>query len=160
MNSFVPLVTTISFASMMALNTGLLVFDLLLIPVVGHYVMHYHPQRVLVISAVILACTIVPLFHGLANASLGYVIFMRIWIVFWGVVFMCPMNLWKKGLFIDGDSYLLVGLGAALGSATIGRMMTAICLYLWYATASCLAPAIYMAFIMAAAAYAVASSKH
>jgi len=158
MNSFVPLVSSISFETMMALNTGLLVFDLLLIPIVGRYVVHYNPQRVLVVSALILACTIVPLFYGLTNATVGYVLFVRIWIVFWGVVFMCPTNIWKKGLFPNGDSYLLVGLGAAFGASTIGRMMTAVCLLLWYATASCLAPAIYIAGIMGAAAYAVVSS--
>lgn len=159
MNSFVPLVTSISLETMMALNTALLVFDMAMIPVMGRLTSRYDIRLVMVFSSTILAFTIFPLFTNLPDASLGYVTFLRFWIVFWGVVFLCPLNLWFKSLFNSPEQYLLIGMGNALGAATLGRMTNAICIGLWYATGSIAASAIYITIVMLGTAFAVRISN-
>lgn len=94
MNTFIPLITKISLETMMLLNTTLLILDMLMIPLLGHWLVRFQATTVMVIASIALSLTIIPLFNGLPGASLEYVIFVRIWIVFWGVVFLCPLNFW------------------------------------------------------------------
>lgn len=148
MNSFVPLITDISFETMMLLNTALLIIDMLLIPSMGQYLIRYDSRKVMISSSLILALTIVPLFAYLPKASLNYVIFVRMWIVFWGVVFLCPLNFWFKSLFPASDQYLLTGMGGALGAGVIGRLTIPLCLWLWHASGWAFLPAVYLAGVM------------
>jgi MFS family permease len=159
MNNFVPLITTISLSTMMVLNTGLLVFDMICIPVIGRFTMHYSMYKVMISAASILTITVVPLFVFLPHASLTYVTGMRIWIVFWGLVFLCPLNFWFNSLFNAADKYFLVGMGNALGVATLGHMTTPICLWLWYISGISYVPAFYIMMIMSATIWVVKTSK-
>lgn len=160
MNNFVPLITTITLKTMMVLNTSLLLFDMLLIPIIGKLTARYSMYNVMIYSSAILTSTIIPLFMFLPQASLTYVICVRIWIVLWGVVFLCPLHFWFNSLFKTSDKYFLVGMGNALGTATLGHMTTPICLWLWYVSGVAYAPALYIAAIMGTTVYAVLSSKN
>jgi MFS family permease len=155
LNSFVPMVTAISLETMMTLNSALLIIDMLLIPICGKFLLKFDIQNVMLTASLVLAVTVLPLFINLPNASLGYVTFFRIWIVFWGVVFMCPATLWFKNLFNSPEQYLHIGIGKALGSATVGRMSTAICLWLWHTTGSLVTPGLFMVSIMIATVMAI-----
>jgi hypothetical protein len=159
MNSFIPLITSISLETMMVLNTTLLVFDMIMIPFVGRFLLNFDAIKVMVSASLILTITIIPLFAYLPNAPLEYVIFVRIWIVFWGIVFLCPLNFWFKSLFDTSEQYLLVGMGAALGASTIGRSTTPLCLWLWYVSDFPTLPAFYVGFLMLITAYGIQSSK-
>lgn len=159
MNSFIPLISTISLETMMVLNTTLLVFDMLMIPFLGRWLIKFQATTVMVTASMILTLTIVPLFRYLPDASLEYVIFVRIWIVFWGVVFLCPLNFWFKSLFNTPERYLLVGMGTALGASTIGRATTPLCLWLWYVSGVSVVPALYVALLTFLTAYAVWSER-
>lgn len=159
MNSFVPLITAISLETMMVLNTALLVFDMLMIPLVGRLLIPLNATTVMVTASLILTVTLVPLFAYLPGASLAYVIFVRIWIVFWGIVFLCPLNFWFKSLFHSSEQYLLVGMGTALGASTIGRATTPLCLWLWYVSEHSAMPALYIVLLTLATAYAVYSVR-
>lgn len=159
MNNFVPFITTITLPTMMRLNTVLLVFDMLFIPILGRFTMRYPMHNVMVCGAIVLAITIVPLFAYLPGSSLWYVTSVRMWIVFWGLIFLCPLHYWFNSLFVSSEKYFLVGMGNALGAATLGYMTTPICLWLWYVSGYVYVPAIYIAAIMIVTAYAVLSSK-
>lgn len=159
MNSFVPLITTIQLKTMMFLNTLLLVFDMCFIPILGRLLIHYDGKKVMIIASVVLGTTIVPLFVALPNASLLYVTCMRTWIVFWGLIFLCPLNFWFKSLFRSSENYFLVGMGNALGAATLGHMATPICLWLWYISGISYIPAVYLAVMMGFTAYAIFTAK-
>src|SRR4030095_10145205 len=54
MNSFVPCITDITLQTMMLLNTTLLVFDMMFIPILGQLVRYCNQKRVMVIAAVVL----------------------------------------------------------------------------------------------------------
>lgn len=159
MNNFVPLITDITLSNMMVLNTTLLVFDMIFIPIVGHVTLNFSAKKVMIGSASILAATIVPLFVWLPGSSLMYVTFMRMWIVVWGLVFLCPLQFWCSSLFASSDKYFLVGMGNALGAATLGHVTTPICLWLWYVFGVAFAPAIYIVLIMGTVVYAIWSSE-
>jgi MFS family permease len=159
MNSFVPLITTITLKNMMVLNTTLLVFDMIFIPVVGHIVHTFSARKVMICASGILAITVVPLFAWLPGASLAYVTCVRMWIVVWGLVFLCPLHFWCNSLFVSHDKYFLVGMGNALGAATLGHVTTPICLWLWYVCGVAYAPALYVVVIMSLTAYAVWGSE-
>lgn len=155
MNSFVPLVTSISLDVMMIFNTVLLSFTIVGTPLIGKITGKFSGQRVMIFSSVILTLSIIPLFVYLPGASLEYVIFVRVWIVFWGIVFMCPMNFWFKSLFPSREKYLLVGVGGALGSTLLGQPLIPLCLWLWNITKLSYAPALYLAVLMGITTYAI-----
>jgi len=158
MNTFVPLVTDISLSTMMKYNTTLLILDMIAVPIIGYCIERFNPTRLMVSASGILSCTIIPLFYFLPGASFGYVLFMRTWIVLWGVVFLCPLNFWCKKLFESSESYFLVGMGNGLGTAVLGHITTPVCLWIWYVTGCAYAPAIYLAFIMCLTLCAVISA--
>ena len=130
------------------------------IPILGQLTKRYNPHNIMICAAIVLSITIMPLFACLPQSSLMYVTGVRMWIVFWGLLFLCPLNFWFNSLFATGDKYFLVGMGNALGVATLGHMTTPICLWLWYASGAAYAPAVYVALVMGATAYAVWSSQH
>lgn len=155
MNTFVPLISDISFETMMGVNTLLLALDMILIPLIGHGTRGVQPQTLMITASLMLTLTLVPLFFFLPQASLTYVIGVRIWIVFWGIVFMCPMNFWFKSLFPAQDQYLFIGMGGALGASLLGRLLTPFGLWLWYGTEMTYVPALYFTFITALTAYSL-----
>ncbi|WP_316353990.1 MFS transporter [Candidatus Trichorickettsia mobilis] len=155
MNSFIPLITNISASTMLALNTSLLIFDMLFIPICGKYAQKYPPALIMKNSCMVLAITIIPLWYSLNHASLWYVTAVRLWIVIWGIMFLCPLNLWCKKLVNSPDQYLVVGIGNALASATVGRLTPAICLSLWHITNISLSIALYIIVIIIGAIYVI-----
>jgi MFS family permease len=159
MNSFIPMITSVSLETMMLLNTTLLVFDMIMIPFIGRLLIHFQATTVMVTASMALTITIIPLFNYLPGSSLEYIIFVRIWIVFWGIVFLCPLNFWFKSLFSTSDQYLLVGMGTALGASTIGRITTPLCLWLWYVSELSVMPSLYIGIITMATAYAIHGTR-
>lgn len=158
MNSFIPLITSISISTMMELNTFLLIFDMILIPFLGKLSQNYSPNKIMFFSILLLSITIVPIWSFLPNASLWYVTFVRFWIIIWGVLFLCPLNIWYKDLFNSPNQYFLVGMGNALGGCIFGRLTPAICMSLWYFTESSISIAIYFLIITIITLIAIKSS--
>ena len=144
MNNLIPLITDIDLKTMMSFNTILLVLDLLLIPVVGAKLLKYDFKKIMLYSSSCLMITILPLWYYIQGASLFYICFVRIWIVFLGVIFLCPLNIWCQKLIPGGDKYLVIGIGNAIGASTIGKMTPAICLSLYYYSNSPVAVGIYI----------------
>lgn len=159
MNSFIPLVTDISLQTMMSLNTALIIFDMVFIPIIGRQVQNFEARYIMLVAAIILASTVIPLFNGLLGSSLVYVTGVRVWIVFWGIVFLCPMNFWLKKLFDPQEQYLLVGIGTAFGAGILGRFTPVICFALWYKTEITFFPALYLAIMTLLVAFAIRTAK-
>ncbi len=158
MNSFIPFITDISLETMMAFNTGLLIFDMVMIPIIGRLVEKLPYIKILSYTLTVMILTIIPLWLFLNNASLWYVNFVRIWIVILGVTFLCPLNCWLNNLFKTSDKYMLVGIGSSIGSSLIGRLTPAICLMLWHVTNNSLSVGIYITVIALAAFWAIKTS--
>jgi len=149
LNSFVPIITDINLSSMIYLNNFLLIFDLIMLLIVGHVISNYNPTKVLLFSSFVLFVTIVPLFAILENASILTVTIIRIWIVFWGVAFACPVNVWCEKLLNNmPEKYFLMGISSALGASIIGKTTMSACFYMWHVTKVPFAPALYLAGLM------------
>lgn len=166
-NTMAPLVSTVSTNSMMALNSLLLMLDMFMIPIFGKFLKTYDCTKIMFYACMILILSLLPLWVGLRDASLPYIIFVRCWIVLWGVVFLCPINLWSqnfiaKNLAITNNSeiYLINGIGSALASSTIGKLTPTITLSLWYFTGSLLPIGIYMTLILASCMIVLAEKPY
>ena len=144
MNHMVPMVTNIQEKTMMAVNSFMLVFDMVSIPIIGKIVSRHNPSQVMYIASIILALSIVPLWYFITDSSIYYVTFVRFWIVIWGVVYMCPLNLWCKNQVKGDEKYMVVGMGSTFGGSTIGKLTPFICLIIVHYTGSYLPIALYI----------------
>lgn len=158
-NTLIPLITDLELADMMKINTSLLVFDLLCLPLMGFALENFKAKTVMLTASIILTISIVPLWALLKDASFEYVVFFRIWLVFWGVVFACPFNLWCSEQVNSDDKFIIVGFAGALGSGAVGKMTPAISLYMLHTTGNYLTVAVYLCAVMTVAAVAIYYSK-
>lgn len=155
MNSFIPLITSISLETMMMLNTSLLLLDMIMIPIIGKLTLRYQPRKLMTTTSLLLTISIIPLWYGLYDASLVYVTIVRIWIVILGIIFICPLNIWYKQTCNSQNQYIIVGIGNSLASAVTGRLTPMICLWLWYTTNTSITVACYIIVISIATIWAV-----
>jgi len=135
MNSLMPLIADVTLEEMMELNTILLVLDMLMIFVIGPFLARFDYLQIIRKSTLAMIISIPILIIFLPGSGLWYISFVRIWIVFLGVIFMCPQNLYYKKLFENTkEQYVLVGMANALGAGIIGKTVPAVSMWLWYMT--------------------------
>ena len=158
MNHMVPMVTNIEEKTMMAVNSFMLIFDMVSIPLIGKIVSRYNSSQVMQIASTILALSIVPLWYFIADSSIYYVTFVRFWIVLWGVVYMCPLNLWCKNQVKGEEKYMIVGMGFTFGASTIGKLTPVICLIIVQYTGSYLPIAVYIMIVFLLAGIVIRNS--
>jgi MFS family permease len=147
MNHIIPLITDIQATTMLLLNSFMLVFDMVAIPIIGEYTKRFSIKNVMLTASSVLALTIVPLWYYVNIPSIEYISFVRFWIVIWGIVFLCPLNLWCSNRVMGDEKYIIVGMGNALGASTIGQLSPSICLSLYYYTNSHIAIGFYAALL-------------
>ncbi|HJD64977.1 MAG TPA: MFS transporter [Rickettsia endosymbiont of Diachasma alloeum] len=147
MNSFIPLITDISLETMMRFNTEFLIFDMVMIPIIGNLTKKFHYLKILRGILILMILNLIPLWWFLNNLSIWYVNFVRIFIILAGVSFLAPLNCWLNDLFKTIDKYMLVGIGSSIGSSLIGRLAPSTCLMLWHITNSSISIAIYITVI-------------
>lgn len=153
LNTFVPLVSSISHSEMLVLNTGLLVFDMLLVPVLGTLIDRANAVHVMFYAALILSCLMIPFFVYIPSSTLIGITVIRIIIVILGLIFLAPLQGWFYKQYTGPEKYMLIGLGYALGSEVFGRSLPSICLWLWHKTNWVIAPAIYLAILCLVTAF-------
>jgi len=158
MNHLIPLITDIEVKTMMVLNSFMLIFDMIAIPLIGKFISRFHPNIIMQTASLVLAFTIIPIWYFLEGSSIIYVSFVRFWIVIWGIVFLCPLNLWCRNQIQGDEKYIVVGMGTTIGASVIGKMTPAICLALYYNTNSHMPIALYIAIMFVIAALLV--QKH
>lgn len=149
LNSFVPLVSSITFNTMISLNTALLVFDMLAIPILAKVVKNFQPKYILLFSSITLGITILPAFTLLENCSFLVITLIRTWIIICGLIFLCGFNIWLQEIFKNNnkEKYLFTGIGNSIGSPLLGKTSPALGFALWYYTGQVYSPAYYIMFI-------------
>jgi hypothetical protein len=152
------MITNIEEKTMIAVNSFMLFFDMVSIPLIGKLVSGYKPNHVMQIASTILALSIVPLWYFIEDSSIYYVTFVRFWIVIWGVVYMCPLNLWCKNQVRGEEKYMIVGMGSTFGASTIGKLTPFICLIIVHYTDSYLPIALYIMIVFLLAGIVIRSS--
>jgi MFS family permease len=148
-NVLVPIVTDVSLERMLGLNNFLLVIDLIMLLIAGRIIIKFRSDKILLLSSFILSISVIPLFVMLRHASLLGVAIINLWIIFWGVIFSIPVNIWCQKLLANSpEKYFLMGVANSLGAGIIGKTTTAVGLYLWYKTNNIVIPAIYITILM------------
>ena len=104
--------------------------DVLAVLTLGWTLRRYAPLHLLRLAAGILTVTFIPLFAGLVWGGLVYSLFVRIWIVIWGVVFAIALTPWARHQtdVSTPERTLVLGIGKVLGDSLVGRNLVALAL--------------------------------
>lgn len=144
MNGFVPLVTSLTKTQTMQVNTSLLVYDMLLLPIMGCLACRFGKERIMVVGAGTAVLFAIPLFYLLDQASLGTVIAVRLAIISSGVAFSASYYAWAIEQVPSQHRYLILSLAGACGSQLIGMPASAICLWLFQTFGWSWTPGLYL----------------
>lgn len=155
MNAYVPLVTTLTPATAMKMNTALLVVDMLLLPFFGYLAQKFGKEKVMLMGAFFSIVSAVPLFYCLNGAGIAMVTAVRFAIVLFGVAFAAPYHAWKLECVPPAHRYTVLSLGCTLGSQLIGAPTAAISLWLYQILGYIWAPGLYLMLIGALAGIVV-----
>lgn len=134
MNGFAPLVSNVTQAQMLHLNTFLLVIDFFLLPLFGILAQKYSRRKMMIFAGLATTLTGLPLFGMLDGASLPMVIAIRSLFVIIGVWFCAPFHAWMQTLVPVSQRYTVISFGYAIGSQLIGAPTAAISLWLFQKT--------------------------
>jgi MFS family permease len=134
MNGFVPLVTGLTKAQMISLNTGLLVFDFCALPFFGWLSSKISREKLMIGTALAIALSSLPLLLFLKGATFLTVVAVRMCFVILGVAFFAPYHAWAQQLLPPEVRYSLISFGYALGSQLLGGQTAAISLWLFKET--------------------------
>lgn len=126
MNGFVPLIAPVTKESMALLNSSLLIFDLLLLPLAGLVAAKISREKVMLFSALFIILSAIPLFNMLVGASFWTIVLVRILFVAAGVLFFAPFHAFAASLVPKESRGMIISLGYAVGSQLLGGPTAAI----------------------------------
>lgn len=148
-STFIPLISTISDKIVLKINLFLLIVDLLILLFFSYRFTGYKSRQTLLLSSIILALSILPIFYYLPQASILTLTLSGCWIILLGIIFDVQANLWCYSLVAHlPNRYFLLSLSSGLGAGLIGKSIISICWYLWYKYQDVAAPAIYLTGLM------------
>lgn len=134
LNGFIPLFTEFTQAQMSALNTFLLVIDLIALPLFGWISSKVSRERMMLVATLLTVVTAIPCFDFFSESSFWLIVLMRVWFVLLGVVFFAPYHAWAQGMVPQSHRYLLVSFGYTLGSQLFGGPTAAFSLWCYQTT--------------------------
>ncbi len=155
MNSFLPLITTLTKTEAVQMNTWLLGLDLLLLPCFGWLTRVFSPTKIMQMAALSLAICGIPLFSLLGSSSIPAAIFVRSVVVVVGIAFAAPFHQWSMELIPVKERYLVSSFANSVGSQLIGVPCTAISLWMYHSTGWVIAPGIYLSLAACGAVFAL-----
>jgi len=133
-NGFMPLVSTITKAQMIHINTALLVLDLLALPLFGYLSSKISREKMMLLASLGVVFLAMPLFSFLPDGSMFAVIMVRIVLVLLGVAFSASYHAWAKQMIPKEHRYTLISFGYATGSQLLGGSTAAISLWIYHET--------------------------
>lgn len=129
MNGLVPLITQISHAEIMKINTFMLVLDLCALPLFGWIASRVHRETLMLMASLAVFLFSIPLFLSLEDASWMGVIAVRSVFVLFGVAFFAPFHAWAVQLVPPNARYAVISFGYALGYQLLGSPAAALALW-------------------------------
>lgn len=144
MNGYLPLVTSLSHAEAIKMNTWLLLGDLLLLPCFGYFGDRLGKEKVMFSAAVFSVVTVIPLFFLIDGACMRLVILIRLAIIVPGVAFSAPYYAWAIEKVSSQYRYLILSLASAFGTQVIGMPTSLVCLWLYRVSGWTWAPGLYL----------------
>jgi len=120
MNGYLPFVSLSSQIEAAWSGTGVLLLDLLLLPVFGYLAMIFPYQKVIRFFLLLITVLAIPLFCFLDRAALHTVLTVRIALVVFGAGFAAPVYVWAIEAVPRAHRYLLISLSLAIGGKIFG----------------------------------------
>lgn len=146
-NVFANLVAKIDSKNLMASSTGLMIYDLGILLILGPLLKNIEPKKILqrtALAAIVLAPLV---FFCVPHVGLIGSIILRLLLVTIGVVFCIPLTRWYLQEFEADNRFTTTALGYAIGSETLGRSFPAVGLCLWHLTHLAIVPGLYIGII-------------
>lgn len=134
MNGLIPLLTTLTKAEVMQINTYLLIFDCCALPFFGWVASRVPRDHLMLAASLGVALLSIPLLLSLEGASLIGVIAVRVLLVLFGVAFFAPFHAWAGQLVPPHARYAVISLGYALGYQILGSPTAALALWTFQKT--------------------------
>lgn len=134
MNGFIPLISALTKAEVMKINTYLLIFDFCALPFFGWIACRVAREKIMLSASLGVVLLSIPLFLSLEGASLFGVILVRTILVIFGVAFCAPFYAWAGQLVPASSRYLVTSFGYALGSQLLGSPTAALSLWFFQKT--------------------------
>lgn len=134
MNGFIPLVSSLTKAEMMKINTYLLIMDFCALPFFGWIASKIQREKLMLSASLGVVLFSTPLLLSLEGASLAGIIGVRIVFVIFGVAFFAPFHAWVQQLIPPTCRYAVISLGYALGSQLLGSPTAALALWCYQKT--------------------------
>jgi MHS family proline/betaine transporter-like MFS transporter len=147
MNGLIPLISTLTKAEVMKINTHLLILDFCALPFFGWVASRMPRERLMLSASLGVVLLSVPLFLFLEGTSLIGIIAVRAVFVIFGVAFFAPFHAWAGQLVPQGSRYAVVSLGYALGSQLLGSPTAAFSLWCFQKTGMVASVAWYWMFL-------------
>jgi MHS family proline/betaine transporter-like MFS transporter len=128
MNGYIPLVTSLTKAEAMKINTYLILFDFCLLPLFGWIASRVSRANLMLLVSIGAVILSTPLLVSLKDATLTTVIGVRVTFVIFGVAFFAPFHAWAQQLVSESSRYIVISFGYAIGSQLLGSPTAAISL--------------------------------
>lgn len=146
MNGFVPLITNVTKAELMQINTALLLVDMFLLPIFGYLAFRFGKEKVMLGGALFSCFGAIPLFLILPGASFVTVALVRLLIVISGIAFAAPYYAWAMEQVPVDKRYTIMALGSAIASQFVAAPASSISLFIFRETGWVFAPGLYLLF--------------
>ena len=156
---FIPLISDLSRAQLIEMNTQLLVFDLAMLPIFGIIATKVGRKKVMIVAAALTATTTPLCFLLLDLTSLFQVIILRGVIVTFGVAFAAAYHSYAVASLPPHVRYTLISLGSSIGGLVLGKPVAVISIALYRATGSVACTSIYFSLLAILATVAVMMVK-
>lgn len=134
MNGFVPLISSLTQAEMMKINTYLLILDFCALPFFGWVASKIPREKLMLTASLGVVLFSIPLMLLLKDASLAGIIGVRMAFVIFGVAFCAPFHAWAQQLVPPACRYVVISFGYALGSQLLGSPTAALALWCFQKT--------------------------
>jgi MFS transporter, MHS family, proline/betaine transporter len=134
MNGFIPLVSSLTKAEVMKINSYLLVLDFCALPFFGWVASKVSREKLMLSASLGVVLLAMPLLSSLKGASLLGIIGVRIVLVVFGVAFFAPFHAWAQQLVPPNCRYVVISFGYALGSQLLGSPTAAFALWCFQKT--------------------------
>lgn len=156
---FASVATSIPVKDLMASNTALLIFDLILLAILGPIIRRVDSKKLLLAISASTVIMVPILFWYIPYVGLLGACVIRSIIIILGVGFCIPLHRWYMEEFEVSSRYTTTAIGYAVGSETLGRSFPAVGLALWHITHLAIVPGIYIALVSLFAYLSIALPK-
>ncbi|MBN1914439.1 MAG: MFS transporter [Parachlamydiales bacterium] len=139
MNGFLHIISSITKEKAIGLNSALLAFDLLLLPLFGILSLKIRKETLMILSILGIIFCGCPLFFLLKDTTLFKASFLRILLMVFGVILAAPYHAWVYEKTPENHRYLLGAFSTAMGGR-IGSFILPMGLWLYHKTNLTAAP--------------------